>query len=72
MNLFDGLKLLELVKDGEIKTYLAHDPRSNRNVLVHWMPISAGSAIHSLLQLMDQLPPAGRFDPLRIHRADAV
>ena len=55
MNLFDGLQLLELVKDGDVKTYLAADPQRSRNVLVHWMPIGAGSEVHSLLELLDGL-----------------
>ena len=41
MNLFDGLKLLELVKDGEVKTYLASDPQRGRQVLLHWIPLGA-------------------------------
>src|SRR5579885_1437288 len=60
MSLFDGLKLVELVKDGEIRTYLANDPQHSRNVLVHWMPASGSAEVHSLLELLDHLPAAAR------------
>ncbi len=60
MNLFDGLQLLELMQDGEVKTYLASDPQRARQVLMHWMPLSASSEVRVLLELLDGLPPAGR------------
>jgi hypothetical protein len=60
MNLFDGLQLLELVKDGDVKSYLANDPDRSRNLLIHWMPLSASSEIRALLELLDSLTPAGR------------
>ncbi len=60
MSLFDGLKLVELVKDGEIRTYLANDPQRSRNVLVHWMPASGSNEVHALLEMLDHLPPTAR------------
>jgi hypothetical protein len=60
MNLVDGLQLRAVVKDGEIKTYLASDSQRSRNVLFHWMPLSRSSEIRALLELLDNLPPEGR------------
>src|ERR1700691_2036731 len=60
MNLFDGLELLGLVKDGDVKTYLASDLHRARNVLIHWMPLKASSEIRALLELLDSLPPGAR------------
>ena len=60
MNLFDSLQLLELMKDGEVKTYLASDPQRVGYVLMHWMPLSASAEIRVLLELLDSLPAAGR------------
>ncbi len=61
MNLFDGLQLLEQIKDGEVKSYLAADPPRGRNLLVHWISVDAGSEVRELLELVDGLPSAGRF-----------
>lgn len=60
MNLFDGLETLGLVKDGDVKTYLASDLHRARNVLIHWMPLNPSYEIRGLLELLDSLPASAR------------
>jgi len=64
VSLLDNLKLSELLKDGEIKSYLAAEPQFGRNVLLHWLPAGSDSQTQTmtrmLLQVLDEISPEGR------------
>ena len=60
MSLYEKIKLLDLLKDGTVRSYCAFDPGSKRTVLLHWLPSAPGPERDSLFAFLDALPPAGR------------
>src|SRR5450759_1915673 len=60
MNLYAKLKLLDLLKDGTVRSYRALDPDSGATVLLHWLPAEPGPEREGLFRFLDELPPDGR------------
>src|SRR5207248_3128581 len=60
MNLYENLKLLDLVKDGPVRSYRAANLGSGATVLLHWLPAEPGPEREGLFRILDELPPEGR------------
>ncbi len=60
MNLLNRLRLLNLVKNADVATYLSQDPETGHRYLLHWLPSESNPLCASMKGMLDRLPERSR------------